>query len=87
MVQLASIQERPVPAADIDDGAGETAEVEAVHHFSTAGDLLSPEDAAKRLGVPERDVLAIIGSGELVAKKIGASHRIKRSELEAYLSR
>jgi excisionase family DNA binding protein len=52
-----------------------------------AGDLLSPEEVAKRLGVPERDVLAIIESGELAAKKIGASHRIKRSELEAYLSR
>ena len=52
-----------------------------------AGDLLSPEDAAKRLGVPESDVLAIIESGELAAKKIGASYRIKRSVLEAYLSR
>ena len=50
-------------------------------------DLLSPEDAARRLGVPERDVLAIIQSGELAAKKIGGSYRIKRSELEAYLSR
>jgi excisionase family DNA binding protein len=52
-----------------------------------AGDLLSPEDVAKRLGVPERDVLAIMESGELAAKKIGASYRIKRSVLEAYLSR
>ena len=52
-----------------------------------SSDLLSPEDAAKRLGVPERDVLAIIQSGELAAKKIGESYRIKRSELEAYLSR
>lgn len=52
-----------------------------------AGDLMSPEDAARRLGVPESDVLAIIASGELAAKKIGASYRIKRSELEAYLTR
>jgi excisionase family DNA binding protein len=52
-----------------------------------AVDLLSPEDVAERLGVPESDVLAIIQSGELAAKKIGASYRIKRSVLEAYLSR
>ena len=50
-------------------------------------DLMSPEDAARRLGVPERDVLSIIESGELAAKKIGTSYRIKRSELEAYLSK
>jgi excisionase family DNA binding protein len=52
-----------------------------------AGDLLSPADAAKRLGVSEGDVMAIVESGELAAKKIGRSYRIKRSELEAYLSR
>lgn len=52
-----------------------------------SGDLLSPEEAAKRLGVPERDVLAIIESGELTAKKIGATYRIKRSVLEEYVSR
>ena len=50
-------------------------------------DLLSPADVARRLGVTEADVLAIIESGELSAKKIGASHRIKRTELDAYLSR
>ena len=37
--------------------------------------------------VPEPDALAIIESGELPAKKIGASYRVKRSELDAYLSR
>jgi excisionase family DNA binding protein len=57
------------------------------HTGGAGGDLMSPEDAAKRLGVPERDVLAIIESGDLAAKKIGASYRIKRSELEAWLSR
>jgi excisionase family DNA binding protein len=50
-------------------------------------DLLSVADAARRLGVTEADVMTIIESGELRAKKIGESHRIKRSELEAYLSR
>ncbi len=42
-------------------------------------DLLSPADVAKALGVSEEDVMAIITSGELGAKKIGASYRIKRS--------
>jgi excisionase family DNA binding protein len=50
-------------------------------------DLLSPADVAKALGVPENDVQAIIESGELHAKKIGTSYRIKRSALEEYLAR
>ena len=32
----------------------------------------SPADVAKALGVPEADVMAIIESGELAAKKIGS---------------
>ena len=51
------------------------------------GDLLTPADVARRLSVPEPDALAIIESGELPAKKIGSSYRVKRSELDAYLSR
>jgi excisionase family DNA binding protein len=50
-------------------------------------ELLSPADAAKALGVSEADVLAVIESGELAAKKIGSSYRIKRSALNEYLSR
>jgi excisionase family DNA binding protein len=50
-------------------------------------ELLSPADAAKALGVSEADVLAIIESGELAAKKIGSSYRIKRSALNEYLSK
>jgi excisionase family DNA binding protein len=49
-------------------------------------ELLTPEDVAKALGVPEPDVMAIIESGELAAKKIGASYRIKRSALNEYLA-
>jgi excisionase family DNA binding protein len=52
-----------------------------------AAELLTPADVARRLSVPEPDALAIIESGELPAKKIGASYRVKRSELDAYLSR
>jgi len=37
--------------------------------------------------VNEPDVIALIESGELAAKKIGSTYRVRRSELEAYLSR
>ena len=48
-------------------------------------DLLSPADAAKHLGVPETDVMAVIESGDLPAKKIGSSSRIKRADLRTYV--
>ena len=48
-------------------------------------ELLSPADAAKALGVPEADVMTIIESGELAAKKIGSSYRITRSALQKYV--
>ena len=51
-----------------------------------AVELLTPADVAKALGVPEADVMAIIESGELKAKKIGASYRITRAALDAYLA-
>jgi excisionase family DNA binding protein len=50
-------------------------------------DLLAPADVAQTLGVPEADVMTIIESGELAAKKIGSSYRIKRSALDEYLAR
>ena len=50
-------------------------------------DLLAPADVARRLGVTEADVLAIIEAGELPARRIGTAFRVKRSELDAYLSR
>ena len=48
--------------------------------------LLSPAEVAQALGVGESDVLSIIESGELPAKKIGTRFRIKRSAVDAYLS-
>ena len=49
-------------------------------------ELLTPQAVAQALGVSEADVLAIIESGELAAKKIGGSYRIKREALNMYLS-
>jgi excisionase family DNA binding protein len=48
-------------------------------------DLLSPADAAKAMGVSESDVLQSIASGDLKAKKIGASFRISRQALDEFL--
>ena len=48
---------------------------------------MSPEEVAGVLGVPEQDVMSIIDAGELAAKKIGASYRIRRSDLDSYLNR
>jgi excisionase family DNA binding protein len=53
---------------------------------AAAPELLAPADVAKILGVPEQDVLTIIESGELSAKKIGSSYRVKRSALNEYLA-
>ena len=53
----------------------------------SSSDLLSPADVARRLGVTEPDVIDIIESGELPAKKIGLTYRVKRSDFDAYLNR
>jgi excisionase family DNA binding protein len=52
-----------------------------------ANELISPADAAKTLGVPETDVIAAIEAGELTAKKIGSSYRIRRSDFQTYVNR
>jgi len=54
---------------------------------SSLPELMSPEEVAGVLGVPEQDIMSIIDSGELAAKKIGASYRIRRSDLDSYLNR
>ena len=54
---------------------------------SAVPELLGPAEVAQVLGVTEQDVLTVIESGELTAKKIGASYRIKRSALDEYLAK
>ena len=49
-------------------------------------ELLTPQEVAGVLGVGEADVIAILESGELKGKKIGATYRVKRSALDEYLS-
>ena len=52
-----------------------------------APQLLSPADVAALLSVPESDVMAIIQSGELPAKKIGSSYRISRSAVDEFIAK
>ena len=49
-------------------------------------EFLDLGQVAAALRVSSDDVLSIIESGELSAKKIGSAYRIKRSALEAYLA-
>ena len=78
------------PATPPAGGVGTLGAVAAPAAAATAAgtpDLLSPAQAAQALGVSEEDVMAIITSGELQAKKIGASHRIRRAALQEYLEK
>jgi excisionase family DNA binding protein len=56
---------------------------------ATAGaglpELSSVEEVAQALGVSASDVLAVIESGELRAKKIGSTYRVTRAALDEYL--
>jgi excisionase family DNA binding protein len=63
----------PVPSAGAAGGAG-------------LPELLSPGEAAQALGVSEADVMTVLESGDLKAKKIGSSWRISREALKAYMS-
>ena len=48
--------------------------------------MLAPGDVANILGVSEGDVIATIESGDLKAKKIGSTYRVKREALDAFLA-
>ncbi|MFB3855537.1 MAG: SPFH domain-containing protein [Vicinamibacterales bacterium] len=49
-------------------------------------ELLTPSDVARVLNVSDADVMAVIESGELKAKKIGQSYRITKAALDQYLA-
>ena len=48
--------------------------------------LYSPAEAAQLLGVTEADVLQALGGGELKGKKIGATWRVSRAAIDAFLN-
>jgi len=74
-------------ATELAVGLSMAQQIIQAHGGVGAPDMLSPADVARRLGVTEPDVLSIIESGELPARKIGSAYRVKRAELDAYLSR
>jgi excisionase family DNA binding protein len=49
-------------------------------------ELLSLAEAAQALGVSEADVIAVLETGDLKGKKIGATWRIPRAAIATYLS-
>ena len=49
-------------------------------------ELLGVSETAQALGVAEADVLSVLESGELKAKKIGSTWRISREALTSYLN-
>ena len=53
---------------------------------TVAPELFGPAEAARLLGVSEADVMAVLESGQLKGKKIGASWRITRAAINAYLA-
>lgn len=74
-------------AAELAVGLSMAQQILQAQGNAVGAELLTPADVARRLSVTEPDALALIESGELAAKKIGSSYRVKRSELDAYLSR
>jgi excisionase family DNA binding protein len=49
-------------------------------------DIMTLSEAAAYMRVGEEDVLAVIQSGELKAKKIGSSYRISKQAIDEFLS-
>jgi excisionase family DNA binding protein len=72
------MQQQGLPGTAAPGGTGTAA---------VAPQLLSPADVATLLSVPESDVMAIIQSGELPAKKIGSSYRISRSAVDEFIAK
>ena len=52
--------------------------------FSARVELLTPAQAAKRLGMSRTTVLRRIADGDLKATKVGTHHRVPLAEFERY---
>ena len=53
---------------------------------AAAPDIMTLSEAAAYMRVGEEDVLAVVQSGELKAKKVGTSYRISKKAIDDYLS-
>ena len=87
LMQQSGVVGSPTPAAGAAGTLGVAVAPTPARSATGMPDLLSPAEAAQALGVSEEDVMAIITSGELQAKKIGASYRIRRAALQEYLEK
>ncbi len=76
----------PAAAAPTVPAAAPAAPAAAAGSVSTLPEVLTPAQVAQALAVSEADVLSIIESGELKAKKIGSTYRIMKSGLDAFLA-
>jgi excisionase family DNA binding protein len=61
------------------EGGGESA-------AAAAPDIMTLSEAAAYMRVGEEDVLEVIKSGDLKAKKIGSSYRVSKEAIDEYLS-
>lgn len=52
--------------------------------LETAEDEISPNEAARLLGMSRQTVTNLIGRGTLPYRKVGAHHRLGRREVERY---
>jgi excisionase family DNA binding protein len=66
--------------------AGAGAGAPAAAAPAEAPEIMTLSEAATYMRVGEEDVLAVIQSGELKAKKIGASYRISKKAIDEYLA-
>ena len=74
------------PTPPVAPGAGAVGGVAAAAAAAPSIDLLGVADVAKTLGVSDADVMSVIESGELKAKKIGSTYRVTRAALDSYLA-
>jgi excisionase family DNA binding protein len=66
--------------------AQSTPGIAAPRSASEAAELITPAQAAQRLGVAESDVIASLEAGDLKGKRIGTQWRITRAALDAFLA-
>ncbi len=84
MLQQSGMTGTPTPP--VAPGAGPIGVGAAQAPVAASPELLGLADVARVLGVSDADVMAVIESGELKAKKIGSTYRITRSALDSYLA-
>lgn len=81
-----SIEEVHSPARTLYLTASETIMRPPISEQSDAR-LLSPELAARELGISRRMIFKLLGTGEIRSLKIGRARRIPSEELERYILR